>query len=75
MFGDRARQAVRQVGAPTDHVEAVRGRKPESFETIARRYIDNPSLIRPRLKRAESWMRWPPFGCDSTNSATKIFDL
>ena len=38
------------VGGPTDHVLEVTGRAPEDFETIARRYIDNPSLIHPVLK-------------------------
>ncbi len=30
---------------------AVTGRKPESFESIARRYLDNPSLIHPRFSK------------------------
>ena len=38
------------VGGPTDHVLEVAGRAPEDFETIARRYIDEPSLIHPALK-------------------------
>ena len=33
------------VGAPTDHVQEVLGRPPESFETAARRYIAQPDLI------------------------------
>lgn len=37
-------------GGPTDHVQEVSGRAPEDFETIARRYIQNPSLIHPTLK-------------------------
>ncbi len=38
------------VGAPTDHVQEICGRPPESFETIARRYIANPDLIVPGLR-------------------------
>ncbi len=50
-YAEELRRGVFEVGAPTDHVEVVTGRKPESFDTIARRYIDNPSLIHPRLKK------------------------
>ena len=38
------------VGAPTDHVQEICGRAPESFETIARRYIARPELIHPGLR-------------------------
>jgi len=38
------------VGAPTDHVQEICGRPPESFETIARRYIARPELIHPGLR-------------------------
>ncbi len=38
------------IGAPTDHVRELTGTPPEDFETIARRYIANPTLIHPRLK-------------------------
>ena len=38
------------VGGPTDHVLEVSGQAPEDFETIARRYINDPSLIHPALK-------------------------
>ncbi len=38
------------MGAPTDHVHAVSGSKPEDFETIARRYVQTPSLIAPALE-------------------------
>ncbi len=34
-------------GGPTDHVLEVSGRAPEDFETMARRYINNPSSIYP----------------------------
>ena len=39
-----------EIGAPTDHVEAVTGQKPEGFESIARRYIRQPELIHPSLR-------------------------
>ena len=48
---NEVRNGAFEVGAPTDHVEAVTGQKPESFESIARRYIANPSLIHPKLKK------------------------
>ncbi len=38
------------VGAPTDHVQEICGRRPESFETIVRRYIAQPDLIAPGLR-------------------------
>ncbi len=38
-----------EIGAPTDHVEAVTGQKPEAFESVARRLIANPDLIYPGL--------------------------
>ncbi len=38
------------VGSPTDHVQEICGRPPESFETIARRYIAQPDLIAPGLR-------------------------
>ncbi len=50
-YAQEIRSGVFAIGAPTDHVEAITGRKPESFETIARRYIDNPSLIHPSFKK------------------------
>lgn len=37
------------VGGPTDHVKEVGGRDPEDFESIARRYFQNPTLVHPRL--------------------------
>ena len=39
-----------EIGAPTDHVELVTGQKAESFEVTARRYLENPALMDPRLK-------------------------
>ena len=48
-YTDEIRNGVYAVSAPTDHVETVTGQKPESFESIARRYLDDPSLIHPKL--------------------------
>lgn len=48
-YADALRHGAFEVGAPTDHVELVTGHKPESFESIARRYTADPSLIAPRL--------------------------
>ena len=33
----------------TDHVETVTGKRPEDFDTIARRYLNNPSHIAPGM--------------------------
>jgi hypothetical protein len=38
------------VGAPTNHIQEVTGKPPESFETIARRYMASPYLIVPGLR-------------------------
>ena len=38
------------IGAPTNHVLEVSGRAPEDFETMARRYINDPSRIYPVVK-------------------------
>lgn len=43
------REGVFAVGAPTDHVQLVGKRTPETFESIARRYIADPALIHPDL--------------------------
>ena len=37
------------VGGPTDHVLEISGREPEDFESIARRYVNDPSLIHQSL--------------------------
>ena len=50
-YAEEIRHGAYEMGAPTDHVELVTGRKPESFESIARRYLDNPSLIHPRFSK------------------------
>ena len=49
-YTDEIRNGAYEVGAPTDHVETVTGQKPESFKSIAQRYLENPSLIHPKLK-------------------------
>ncbi len=48
-FSEELRRGTYEIGAPTNHVELVTGKKPESFEQTARRYLQNPSLIDPRL--------------------------
>lgn len=50
-YAEELRHGAFETGAPTNHVELVSGKKPESFESIARRYIDNPSLIHPKLAK------------------------
>lgn len=37
-------------GAPTDHVEELTGRPADDFDTIARRYFAEPSLVSPGLR-------------------------
>ena len=49
-YTEEIREGAFAVGAPTDHVLQVSGIAPEDFESIARRYIQNPSLIHPALK-------------------------
>ncbi len=46
-YSEEVRNGVYEKSAPTDHVAQVTGRDPEDFETTARRYIANPSLIMP----------------------------
>ncbi|MDD5028740.1 MAG: NmrA family NAD(P)-binding protein [Rhodoferax sp.] len=43
------RQGAFAVGAPTDHVQEVGMRTPENFESIARRYVKQLSLIHSHL--------------------------
>jgi NAD(P)H dehydrogenase (quinone) len=50
-YAQEIRHGAFEMGAPTDHVELVTGNKPESFESIARRYLDDPSLIHPQLSK------------------------
>jgi hypothetical protein len=45
------RKGAFEIGAPTDHVLEVTGRAPESFETIARRYVARPDALRTRANR------------------------
>ncbi len=49
-YFDEIRGGTYAVGAPTDHVQKICGRPPESFESIARRYIAQPDLIFPGLR-------------------------
>lgn len=49
-FYEELRRGAFAIGAPTDHYEAVCGRPPEDFETIARRYVAQPELIWPGLR-------------------------
>jgi uncharacterized protein YbjT (DUF2867 family) len=49
-YAEELERGAFEIGAPTDHVEAVTGQKPESFESIARRYIRKPELIYPGLE-------------------------
>ena len=44
-YFEELRRGTYAVGAPTDHVQEVCGRPPESFETAARRYIAQSDLI------------------------------
>ena len=47
---EELRSGAFAMGAPTEHVKEVTGEEAEDFESIARRYIANPSLIAPTLK-------------------------
>lgn len=49
-YSEELRNGAYEIGAPTDHVALVTKQEPEDFEQIARRYVDNPSLIHPYLK-------------------------
>ena len=49
-YFEEIRGGTYAVGAPTDHVQEICGRPPESFEMIARRYIAQPDLIYPGLR-------------------------
>ena len=49
-YAEDVRSGAFAAGGPTDHVAQVGGRAPEDFETIARRYVANPSLIMPGLE-------------------------
>jgi uncharacterized protein YbjT (DUF2867 family) len=50
-YAEEIRHGAYAVGGVTDHVDQVTGHKAESFESIARRYLENPSLIDPRLAK------------------------
>ena len=49
-YTEELRNGAFAIGGPTDHVQKVTGRAPEDFESIARRYSQNPALIHPKLK-------------------------
>lgn len=49
-YAEELRNGAFAIGGPTDHVREVAGVEPEDFETIARRYIQNPSRVHPALK-------------------------
>lgn len=48
-------QGAFEHGAPTDHVESLTGRPPESFETIARRYAASPAAARTFGNVLKAW--------------------
>ena len=48
-YAKALRHGAYELGAPTDHFELITGRKPESFESITRRYFTDPQLIDPRI--------------------------
>jgi NAD(P)H dehydrogenase (quinone) len=48
-YADDIRHGSFEIGTPTDHVELITEQKPESFEETAYRYLQNPTLIHPRL--------------------------
>ena len=48
-YADDIRQDAFAIGGTTNHVELVTGQPPESFEQTARRYLQNPALIHPKL--------------------------
>jgi hypothetical protein len=45
-YAEDARRGAFEVGAPTNHVKELTGRDPEGFESIARRYLADPGLVR-----------------------------
>lgn len=49
-YAEDIRNDAFAVGGPTDHVLEVSGQAPEDFETIARRYVNDPPLIHPAIK-------------------------
>lgn len=49
-YADELKSGAFAIGGPTDHVLEVSGEAPEDFESIARRYVKDTSLIHPALK-------------------------
>ncbi|MEM9217260.1 MAG: NmrA family NAD(P)-binding protein [Cyanobacteria bacterium P01_F01_bin.150] len=54
-YAQEVQHGTYAIGAPTDHVEQVCDRPPEDFETTARRYIQNPALVFPKLRIGNRW--------------------
>lgn len=54
-YAEEVRNDVYSTSAPTEHVRLVTGRAPEPFEVTAKRYIENPSLIRPGFEIGSKW--------------------
>ena len=53
LYVEEYRRGTFAVGGPTDAVEAVGGRPPETFETIARRVVaERPEAVRSWRNRA-----------------------
>ena len=57
-YAEEIRRGAFEIGAPTDHVELVSGRRPETFEQIARRYIANPARIHPSMTIGSKLNAW-----------------
>jgi len=54
-YAQEVQHGTYAIGAPTDHIELVCDRPPEAFETTARRYIQNPGLVFPKLRFGNRW--------------------
>ncbi|AFY38369.1 hypothetical protein Lepto7376_2070 [[Leptolyngbya] sp. PCC 7376] len=54
-YAREVRHGTYAISAPTDHIQQVCDRPPEDFETTARRYIQNPALVFPRLQIGNRW--------------------
>ena len=54
-YAQEVQHGTYAIGAPTNHIEQVCDRPPEEFETTARRYIQNPLLVFPKLRTGNRW--------------------
>ena len=54
-YAEEVRQGAFEIAAPNNHIELVCSRPAESFETTARRYLQQPQLVDPRLKTERYW--------------------